>query len=289
MSEILNLAKAFEEKSKQQAQDTEQSVKREFARLETSISAELQSSSQSISNAIREQNGRLTGMLRASVSTAMAWIFLCFALLIGIMGGIIWFQGTIITSRLSEMDSYSQQLESLKAKSGAGVAIYSDDKHRNTYMVVLPKQAHGVETYTSTTDNTEIHGEITPSERPETTQRVFNTEDDQNHDRDGKTASERLRELTDKLRATAAGVAGQLQQLAAHVRGYLTGADAQRQGVSALEQSGGQLARAGRELKQERQPLDALIAQHDRARAEKLREQQPEPQKKPTRYYGPSM
>ncbi|MCE0033181.1 MbeB family mobilization protein, partial [Klebsiella pneumoniae] len=35
MSEILNLAKGFEEKSKQQAQDTEQSVKREFARLET--------------------------------------------------------------------------------------------------------------------------------------------------------------------------------------------------------------------------------------------------------------
>ncbi|WP_309599559.1 MULTISPECIES: MbeB family mobilization protein, partial [Klebsiella pneumoniae complex] len=98
MSEILNLAKGFEEKSKQQAQDTEQSVKREFARLETSISAELQSSSQSISNAIREQNGRLTGMLRASVSTAMAWIFICFALLIGILSGIIWFQGTIITS-----------------------------------------------------------------------------------------------------------------------------------------------------------------------------------------------
>lgn len=98
--------------------------------------------------------------------------------------------------------------------------------------------------------------------------------------------------LKPQLRTTAAGVAGQLQQLAAHVRGYLTGADAQRQGVSALEQSGGQLARAGRELEQERQPLDALIAQHDRARAEKLREQQqpePEPQKKQTRYYGPSM
>ena len=138
----------------------------------------------------------------------------------------------------------------------------------------------------------EIHGEITPSERPETTQRVFNTEDDQNHDRDGKTASERLRELTDRLRATAAGVAGQLQQFAAHVRGYLTGADAQRPGVSALEQSGRELARAGRELEQERQPLDALIRQHDRAYAEKLREQkqpEPEPQKKPTRYYGPSM
>jgi hypothetical protein len=45
--------------------------------------------------------------------------------------------------------------------------------------------------------------------------------------------------------------------------------------------------RAQVELEQERQPLDALIRQHDRAYAEKLREQQPEPQKKPTRYYGP--
>ncbi|WP_164989371.1 hypothetical protein, partial [Enterobacter cloacae] len=122
----------------------------------TSISAELQSSSQSISNAIREQNGRLTGMLRASGSTAMAWIFICFALLIGILSGIIWLQGTIITSRLGEMDSFSQQLANLKAKSGAGVAIDSDDKQRNTYMVVLPKQAHGVETYTSATDNTVV-------------------------------------------------------------------------------------------------------------------------------------
>ena len=101
-------------------------------------------------------DGAARSQRETSVSAAMAWIFLCFALLIGILGGIIWFQGTIITSRLSEMDSYSQQLESLKAKSGAGVTIYSDDKNRNTYLVVLPKQAHGVETYTSTTDNTVV-------------------------------------------------------------------------------------------------------------------------------------
>ena len=156
MSEILNLAKGFEEKSKQQAQDTEQSVKREFERLETSISEDLKSSSQSISNAIHEQNGRLTGMIRATATTALIWIVVCAALLIGILSGIIWFQGTIITSRLSEMDSYSQQLANLKAKSGAGVTIYSDDTRRNTYLVVLPKQAHGVETYTSTTDNTVV-------------------------------------------------------------------------------------------------------------------------------------
>ena len=53
-------------------------------------------------------------------------------------------------------DSYSQQLASLKAKSGAGVTIYSDDSRRNTYLVVLPKQAHGVETYTSQAGNTVV-------------------------------------------------------------------------------------------------------------------------------------
>ncbi|EDW5998551.1 protein MobB, partial [Salmonella enterica subsp. enterica] len=150
------LAKGFEEKSKQQAQDTEQSVKREFVRLETSISAELQSSSQSISNAIREQNGRLTGMIRASATTALIWIVVCAALLIGILSGIIWLQGQIISSRLSDIDGYSQQLASLKAKSGAGVTIYSDDSQKNGYLVVLPVKAHGVESYTSTAGNTVV-------------------------------------------------------------------------------------------------------------------------------------
>ncbi|EKN3718443.1 MbeB family mobilization protein [Yersinia enterocolitica] len=156
MSEILNLAKGFEEKSKQQAQDTEQSVKREFGRLETSISAELQSSSQSISNAIREQNGRLTGMIRATVTTALIWTVVCAALLIGILSGIIWLQGQIISSRLSDIDGYSQQLASLKAKSGAGVTIYSDGSQKNGYLVVLPVKAHGVESYTSTAGNTVV-------------------------------------------------------------------------------------------------------------------------------------
>ena len=110
----------------------------------------------------------------------------------------------------------------------------------------------------------EIHGEITPSERPETPQRVFNTQDEQNHDRDGKTASERLRELTGKLRATAAGVAGQLQQFATHVRDYLAGTGTQRSGLSALELSGEQLARAGRELEQQCQPVNALVKQQER-------------------------
>ena len=53
-------------------------------------------------------------------------------------------------------------------------------------------------------------------------------------------------EFTGQLRETASGVAGKLQQFAAHVRDYLTGTEPQRPGVSALEQSGEQLARSGR-------------------------------------------
>lgn len=109
----------------------------------------------------------------------------------------------------------------------------------------------------------EVHREITPSDTTESPQHVFITEDRQNHDRDGKAASERLRKLTDKLRTTAAGVAGQLQQLATHVRDYLTGTGAQRQGMSELEQSGERLARAGRTLEQRSEPINTLVKQKE--------------------------
>lgn len=152
MSGILDLAKAFEETSKQQAQRTGESVKSEFVKLEQSISEALKSSGKSISDAIHEQNVRQTTLLRRSVTIALIWILVCGALLMGILSGILWFQGTLIASRLDEMNSYSQQLTDLKAKSGAGVEILTDDTRKNKYYVVLPKSAKGVELYTSKND-----------------------------------------------------------------------------------------------------------------------------------------
>jgi len=154
MSEIFNLAQAFEEKSKLQAQDTEQSVKREFERLEASISADLKSSAQTISNAIHEQNTRLSGLLRGTVTRALLWIWTCAMLLMCLLGGIIWYQGQIIDSRLSDIDGYSHRLEDLKTQTGAGITIFRDPQQRNGYLVELPKKAHGVETYTSTAGTT---------------------------------------------------------------------------------------------------------------------------------------
>lgn len=152
MSGILDLAKAFEETSKQQAQRTGESVKSEFVKLEQSISEALKSSGKNISDAIYEQNTRQTTLLRRSVTIALIWILVCGVLLIGILSGILWFQGTLIASRLDEMNSYSQQLTDLKAKSGAGVEILTDDTRKNKYYVVLPKSAKGVELYTSKND-----------------------------------------------------------------------------------------------------------------------------------------
>ncbi|MBS2639342.1 relaxase, partial [Salmonella enterica subsp. enterica serovar Typhimurium] len=61
---------------------------------------------------------------------------------------------------------------------------------------------------------------------------------------------------------------------------YLAGAGTQRQGLSALEQSGERLARSGRELELQRQPVNALVKQH---------EHQIQMEKKRTRYHGLSI
>lgn len=75
-------------------------------------------------------------------------------------------------------------------------------------------------------------------------------------------------------------MAGQLQQLARHVRDYLTGTGAQRQGMSELEQSGERLARTGRTLEQRSEPINTLVKQQER---------QLQQEKQATRYRGQSM
>lgn len=119
----------------------------------------------------------------------------------------------------------------------------------------------------------EVHREIAPSVATEAPYDALSDKDKRNHDRDRKTAVERVRALTERLRHTTAGMAGQLRQLAEDVHHYFRRADAQRPGVSALERAGGELAAAGDELKRSRQPLDAQIATLDRELAQKHEQQ----------------
>jgi hypothetical protein len=153
MSEILNLAKGFEEKSKQQAQDTEQSVKREFGRLETSISAELQSSSQSISNAIREQNGRLTGMIRVNGDGVDIHLLRPADRHPGRDNLVSGHDHHLTPERDGQLQPAAGEPESEKRRG-------RDDLQRRQKPEHLPggaaEAAHGVETYTSTAGNTVV-------------------------------------------------------------------------------------------------------------------------------------
>lgn len=115
----------------------------------------------------------------------------------------------------------------------------------------------------------DVHSEIAPHVATEEPYRDLRDEDKQNHDRDRKTAAERIRTITERLRHTTAGMAGQLRQLADHVHQYFRRTDAQRPGVSALERAGRELAAAGDELKRSRQPLDAQVVKLDRELAQK--------------------
>lgn len=94
----------------------------------------------------------------------------------------------------------------------------------------------------------------------------FKYKGEENHDRDGKTASGRIRELAAALRATASGMAGQLQQFTAHVRDYLAGAGEKQQSLSDLEQSGAELGKASQQLERECQTIKQTVMQKEQVK-----------------------
>ncbi len=114
----------------------------------------------------------------------------------------------------------------------------------------------------------EVHRKIAAEAFPVVPPRDLGDEEEESDDRDRKTVAERVRALTERLRDAAEGLAEQLRELAADVRDYLSGADAQRPGLSALERAAGELATAGDELERSRQPIDEQIATREREAAQ---------------------
>jgi len=115
----------------------------------------------------------------------------------------------------------------------------------------------------STSSGHQVQRQITSSDATESILGGFIYQGEEIHDRNGAAASERIRELTEALRTTAASVAGQLRQLTAHVRGYLAGVGEKRQGLSGLEHASHRLGAASRELKQNSAPLEQLAKRHE--------------------------
>lgn len=128
MSKILELAKTFEESSKQQASDIETSVKNAFEPHEKAILAALESSGRRLNAAIDAQNRRWGWLV------LKGWVFplIGVAFLLGISWVVVWYQGKVIAENWSTI---TRQERVLKGMEAWGLSLYQD---QNGKFIVLP-------------------------------------------------------------------------------------------------------------------------------------------------------
>lgn len=131
MSEILDLARSFEQKSKQQARNTEQVLQTEFERHERFISEALSASEKTISAAISAHNQRLSAL----ALKGWLWIALSLFLVLSASAGALWWTGERIAANLTEIERQGRTLEQLEAHT-FGVQLIEDKSGR---FIVLPK------------------------------------------------------------------------------------------------------------------------------------------------------
>ena len=141
MSKILELAKTFEENSKQQASDIETSVNSEFEKHEQAILGALRSSNQSLIAAIDGQSRRWGWLvLKGWLCTLIGVV-----LMLGISWGVLWYQGTLIAENWAQISSQNATLERLAAKGGKLELSTCGEKKRLCVKVDLKALAYGNE------------------------------------------------------------------------------------------------------------------------------------------------
>ncbi|EBF7359508.1 hypothetical protein EA119_24460 [Salmonella enterica subsp. enterica serovar Edinburgh] len=148
MSGISDLAKAFEENSKQQAQHTKTHVKAEFQKLNAAISEELNSSVKSINSAIQDATQQHQQRLKTVYRPVMTglWIGLIVIALIcaSLIGGTYWY----LNQQLDQIQANEQSLAVLNSKTGKGIEVQKGTgKYQGQYYIILPKGASNVQTY----------------------------------------------------------------------------------------------------------------------------------------------
>ncbi|EBR1116725.1 mobilization protein [Salmonella enterica] len=129
MSSLLTLAKALEQKSKEQQQTTGEMLKAAFSEHERSVRQELNESAKRISAAISDHDQKLAsamsqrtkGMVRM-VSQTWLTILLVSVLLIASSGGILWWQGKQIAEHV-QLISELKQAEAMLSKKNNGVRL----------------------------------------------------------------------------------------------------------------------------------------------------------------------
>lgn len=126
MSDISNMAAAFEQKSKQQAEDTEQAVKRAFEKHESALLSALSASEKKTSAAIAAQHQRLR-------QTALkTWMFIAISMvLVFLLGGsAILTMGWYIDRQVNEIANNRTTLEMMNERGGSADLSHCGDDRR---------------------------------------------------------------------------------------------------------------------------------------------------------------
>lgn len=141
MSGISDLARSFEEKSKQQASAIETSVANAYKQHEQTLLAALRSSEQSLSGAIQAREKRLSELLSEIEANTRAlalssWKWLAGSLLAVILAasGALWWTGQTVAENFQLIE---QQKATIARARALGMEFYSPDG-KDEYLL-LPK------------------------------------------------------------------------------------------------------------------------------------------------------
>lgn len=131
MSKVLDLARDFEQRSKQQAAAIESNLNSEFERHERAISEALRSSEQRTNDAIVAHSRKMGWMLLKSWGLALVGVLL----LLSATSGMLWFQGKQIVENQQRIASQKKALSDLVGRTW-GIELLED---KNGRFIVLPK------------------------------------------------------------------------------------------------------------------------------------------------------
>lgn len=136
MSKILDMAKNFEQKSKEQANATETAVKNAFEQHETRIKALLSASEKTISSDLNAQNARIRNL------ALQTWIYIAAGVITLIIAfwGILWYQSSKITDNIETISTQNARIEVLKKQGGNITTSHcTDDKNRSRFCIKINK------------------------------------------------------------------------------------------------------------------------------------------------------
>ncbi len=131
MSKILDLAKDFEAKSKQQASATEIRLKREFERHEQSVLEALNSSANKIKSDIIAQNV----IMNRLVLRSWVWIVATLTIVLVSIQGVLWYKGNQIAENLAAINAQEQTLKLLQNQM-FGIALHQNPQGER--FILLP-------------------------------------------------------------------------------------------------------------------------------------------------------